>query len=137
MAGGIKGDEFDDLVTRTRRALDDVRGSGAADDAEQEPAVGEAAEGMVRATLAPGGKLSEIVVDPKLLREGIETVCEHVVVATNAAIDELRGRSPIVGAPDVDALAGQLRELQDDSVRRMAAFGTTLDDVVAQLRRER
>jgi DNA-binding protein YbaB len=134
MTSGIAGNEFDDLFEQARQALDQVRrGEPAADAPEPEPVSGDAAEGRVRAVLAPTGKLTEITVDPKLLREGIEEVCAQIVVAVNAAIDELRARATPVGAVDPETLAATLREVQTESARRMAAFGTVVDDVVKRL----
>jgi hypothetical protein len=135
MTSGIKGGEFDDLFDRARQALDQVRSGGAAreDGAEPEPAIGEAADGQVHATMTPAGRLERITVEPKLLREGIDEVCTQIVVAVNAAIDELRARATPVGAVDPETLTATLREVQADSARRMAAFGTVVDDVVKRL----
>jgi DNA-binding protein YbaB len=135
MTSGIAGNEFDDLFDRARQALDQVR-NGAQPDPdvpEPEPVTAEAADGQVRAVMSPAGKLTELAVDPKLLREGIDEVCAQLVIAVNAAIDELRARSRPVGAVDPEALAATLREVQTESARRMAAFGTVVDDVVNRL----
>ena len=134
MTSGVRGDEFDNLLSRARQAVADVSGTLTADTASAEPVVGEAADGMVRVTMAPAGELSEIKVDPKLLRDGIDEVCENIVVATNDAIRKMRAASRTPGSVDPAALAGTLRELQQDSLREMASFGSALNDVVAQLR---
>ena len=135
LTSGIKGDEFDDLFSRARQALNEVRAASGRGEAapEPEPITAQSADGLVSAVMAPTGKLAEITVAPKLLREGIEEVCAQIVVAVNSAIDELRARATPVGAVDPEALAATLREVQTDSVRRMAAFGTAVDDVVARL----
>jgi DNA-binding protein YbaB len=135
MTSGIAGNEFDDLFDRARQALDQVR-SGAEPDPdapEPEPVTAEAADGLARAVLSPAGTFVELKVDPKLLREGIDEVCAQLLIAVNAAIAELRARSRPAGAVDPDALAATLREVQTESVRRMAAFGTVVDDVVNRL----
>lgn len=135
MTAGIKGDEFDDLFARARQALDQVRAGAQPDQggAEPEAVEAEAADGQVRVVMTPAGKLSRITVDPRLLREGIDEVCAQITVAVNAAIDEMRSRATPVGAIDPEALAETLREVQADSVRRMAAFGSVVDDVVNRL----
>jgi DNA-binding protein YbaB len=135
MTTGIAGNEFDDLFEQARQALDQVRRQAASDpDApEPEPVTAEAADGQVRAVMTPAGKLAELNVEPKLLRQGIEEVCAQLVIAVNDAIDQLRARSRPVGAVDPEALATTLREVQTESVRRMAAFGTVVDDVVNRL----
>ena len=134
MTSGIKGDEFDDLFTRARQALDQVRAGSQRDDGpEPEPIAAESADGQVRVVMTPAGKLSHLSVDPKLLRSGIDEVCAQIVLAVNSAIDAMRARATPVGAVNPEALAATLREVQTDSVRRMAAFGTVVDDVIAQL----
>jgi DNA-binding protein YbaB len=135
MTTGIAGNEFDDLFEQARQALDQVR-KGAEPDSdapEPEPAIAEAADGQVRAVMSPTGKLAELSVEPKLLRQGIEEVCAQIVVAVNDAIDQLRSRTRPAGAVDPEALAATLRDVQTESVRRMAAFGTVVDDVVNRL----
>ncbi len=132
MTSGIRGDEFDALLSRARQAVADAAGDESPTAAE--PVVAEAAEGMVRVTMSPAGELSEIKVDPKLLREGIDEVCENIVVATNDAIRKLRAASRAPGSVDPAALASTLQELQQESLREMASFGSVLNDVVAQLR---
>jgi DNA-binding protein YbaB len=135
MTSGIAGSEFDDLFDRARQALDQVR-NGTEPDPDvpaPEPVTAEAAGGQVRAVMSPAGKLTELAVDPKLLREGIDEVCAQLVIAVNAAIDQLRARARPVGAVDPEALAATLREVQTESARRMAAFGTVVDDVVNRL----
>lgn len=131
---GIRGDEFDELIDQARAAVDAVRARGAGDDAAAaEPVTAQAADGLVGVVMTPAGKLAQITVEPRLLREGIESICEHITLAVNAAIDELRARSRPAAAVDPEALAATLRDLQTDSVRRMAAFGSAVDDVVARL----
>lgn len=134
MTSGIKGDEFDDLFTRARQVLDQVRaGAQHQDRAEREPIEADAADGQVRVVMTPAGKLARISVDPKLLRAGIAEVCAEIVVAVNTAIDAMRARAAPVGAVDPEELVAILRDVQTDSVRRMAAFGTAVDDVIARL----
>ena len=131
MTSGVRGDEFDNLLSRARQAVADVSGAASA---SAEPVVGEAADGMVRVTMVPAGELSEIKVDPKLLREGIDEVCQNIVVATNDAIRKMRAASRAPGSADPAALASTLRELQQDSLREMSSFSSALNDVVARLR---
>lgn len=131
MTSGVRGDEFDNLLSRARQAVADVSGAASA---SAEPVVGEAADGMVRVTMLPAGELSEIKVDPKLLREGIDEVCQNIVVATNDAIRKMRAASRAPGSADPAALASTLRELQQDSLREMSSFSSALNDVVARLR---
>jgi DNA-binding protein YbaB len=141
VADEIGGAGFDQLFEQAKQALDAVRGgqraAAADDDAEPVVGAGEAADGQVTASVSAGGKVERITVNPRLLRDGIDVVCEHIAAAVNAALDDLRRRSAAaqpVGAPDPAALAGQLRELQDESMRKMSAFGAALTDALAKVR---
>lgn len=142
--GGLDASGFDRLLEQTRQALASVRLAGTpAEPGEVEmTGVGAAADGQVRATVLAGGRLESLQVNPRLLRNGIESVCEQIIVAVNAALDDLRDQAaaqgaaqvPAGGVVDPAALAGRLRELQDQSVRQMAVFSQAMNDVVAQLR---
>ena len=143
MAEDIGGAGFDQLFEQAKQALDAVRAGGRPEGAEPaEPAepvqgTGTAADGQVKATVGAGGRVEEITVSPRLLREGIEAVCEQIVVAVNAGLDDLRAKAreqQPAGAADPAALAGQLRELQDESMRRMAAYSQALTDALTAVR---
>jgi DNA-binding protein YbaB len=137
-SGDIGGEAFDRLLAGTRQALESVRGSGG--EAPDVRGEGEAADGMVRASVAPGGRLESVRVNPRLVRAGIDAVCEQIVVAVNAALDDLRAKAAEQrppGAPDPARLAGQLRELQDESTRRMEVYGQALTDMLTQIRGQR
>jgi len=135
---------FDQLFEQAKQALDAVRGGTAAGASDQpaEPAepvlgTGEAADGQVTATVRSGGELTELTVSPRLLRDGLEAICEHIIAAVNEALADLRTNSADLqpaGAADPAALAGQLRELQDQSMRQMAAYGAALTDALAKVR---
>jgi DNA-binding protein YbaB len=143
VADEIDGAGFDQLFEQTKQALDAVRGGQPGAGAEQgEPVVGEgeAADGQVKVSVKAGGTVERITVSPRLLRDGIEVVCEHIVVAVNAGLADLRAKSAAAapeGAADPAALAGQLRELQDESMRKMAAYGAALSDALAKVRDSR
>jgi DNA-binding protein YbaB len=139
VAEDIGGAGFDQLFEQTRQALEAVRAGrpDSADDGEPVTGEGTAADGQVTVTAAKGGKIERIVVSPRLLRDGIEAVCEHIVVAVNAALADLRVKSAgdqALGAADPAALAGQLREVQDESLRKMASYSQALTDALAQVR---
>jgi DNA-binding protein YbaB len=138
VAEDIGGAGFDQLFEQTKQALQAVR-AGRPDGAPAADAVvgeGSAADGQVTVTAKPGGTIERLVVSPRLLREGIEAVCEHVTVAVNAALADLRTKSSAdqAGAADPAALAGQLRDLQDESMRKMASYSQALTDALAQVR---
>lgn len=142
MAEDIGGAGFDQLFEQTKQALEAARAGRPESTGDAEPVTGEgtAADGQVKVTAAAGGKIEQIVVSPRLLRDGIEAVCEHIVVAVNAALADLRTKSAgdqALGAADPAALAGQLRDLQDESMRKMASYSQALTDALAQVRDRR
>jgi hypothetical protein len=129
----------DRMLAETRQALAAVRvGTGAAPEPAEDPSLrgeGAAADGMIRAVVVPGGRLESVSVEPRLLRQGVEEICAQIVVAVNAALDDLATRTPKPDAAvDLAALSTRLESLQDQSVRQMAMFGQAMNAVVAQLR---
>jgi DNA-binding protein YbaB len=133
--------DLDRTLTEARRVLAATRSPAAASDSPDPSArgTGLAAEGLVRASAAPGGRLESVTVDPRLLREGLEAICEHIVAAVNAAFDDLRAQASAAPDAGVDtaALSARLQDLQDSSVRQMAMFTQAMNDVVARLRETR
>jgi DNA-binding protein YbaB len=147
VAEDISGAGFDQLFEQAKAALDAVRAGGGetGDTGDAEPAEpaepvqgeGTAADGQVKVTVGAGGRVEAITVSPRLLRDGIEAVCEQIVLAVNAGLDDLRTKAQAqqpAGATDPAALAGQLRELQDESMRKMAAYSQALTDALASVR---
>ncbi|MFU8873960.1 YbaB/EbfC family nucleoid-associated protein [Micromonospora sp. SL4-19] len=130
---------LDELLTRTQQALSSMR-SRAAEQLDGDPghllrAMGTAAGGRVRAVVAQGGRLESVAVDPELAGVGMETVCEHIVVAVNAALADLDAQVSASARADVDALAARLGGLQEQPVRQMELFSRAMEDVVARLNR--
>jgi DNA-binding protein YbaB len=133
---------IDELLRRTRESLAMMRGDRpdspeGPDEAREIRGTAESADGMIRATVAPGSRLESVALDPRAMRMASESLAEEITRTVNAAFADLRERAAEagsgVGAPDAEALAGQLRDLQDESVRRMAAFGQAMNEVLARL----
>ncbi|MEU8168051.1 YbaB/EbfC family nucleoid-associated protein [Micromonospora sp. NPDC049004] len=130
--------EFDRLFQQTRQALASMRSTGQApDDLEVEPArgTGSAAGGQVE-VVAVGQHVESVTVDPRALRMGAEMLGEQITMAVNAALDDLRlAAGEAADAPAVDpvALGQQLDELQNESVRSMAAMTNALTDAVRRI----
>ncbi len=139
--GDFGGADFERLLGETRRALGALRSSdGGADqaaDAAAEPVRGEgsAADGKITATVAAGGHLEELKVDPRLMRSGSEELCAQIVLAVNAAMDDLRAHTAQASpaAMDPAALAGMLENLQTESVRQMSQFTQGVAETVAKI----
>jgi len=134
------------MVETTMKALDQVRGAGngtGEDGEEAEPlrGLGEAAEGMIKVAALPGGRLADLELDPRAMRMDSITLAKEILTATNAALADLQEKLKAgIVSPDLDALAGQLAEVQQESSRQMSTFIQSLVDAqerIAQAGRQR
>jgi len=96
----------------------------------------------VRAVATADGRLERVQLDPRALRMPSEELAAHLVTAVNAALDALAAvaaeraaQAGPVAPVDTAALAEQLRQVQEDGVRRMAAFTQGISAAMAQLGR--
>ena len=135
---GIVG--YDRLLEDTRRSLEQMRAPAPAQDAGQvTPATGTgaAADGQIEATVRSGGRLDSLRMDPRALRMGSQALCEQIVLAVNAALDDLHAKAPdpTPQAVDVDtaALADRIGELQGQAVRQMSMFAQGITDALARI----
>lgn len=129
----------DSLLEDTRRALEQMRpaAGAAAEQATEGRGTGEAAEGQVRATAMVGGRLESLQVDPRAMRLGSQALGEQIVIAVNAALDDLReqvGDTPVPGAADPAALAEQMRDLQQRSAHQMEMLSQGVTAAMARIR---
>ena len=63
------------------------------------------------------------------MQMGAATLAEEIVAAVNAAVADLQEQvSGAFGAPDLDALAGQLKEVGEESNRQMGLFLDSLTE---------
>src|SRR5258707_1142939 len=87
---GLGAGDLDRLLEDTRRALSEM-GARPADQATlaELRGTGTAADDQVRAAVVIGGRLETLSVDPRLMRMGSEALCEQIVFAVNAALDDL------------------------------------------------
>jgi DNA-binding protein YbaB len=130
---GLDAEQFERMLDRSRRMLDTVREGEIADtDAEPATGSGEAADGLVRAT-ATGGRLHRLELDPRAMRLPSETLAEEITIAVNAALNDLRAASADVRGTDLAALGRQVREVQDEGVRRMAMISSAIQDAMARI----
>ncbi|WP_449064224.1 YbaB/EbfC family nucleoid-associated protein [Planomonospora algeriensis] len=146
MAGGAElgAEGLDRVIEQARQALVSAQdlGDGSADGTSGRQGMalqgeGAAAQGRVRATVAPGGRLASLTVDPRLMRAGSEEMCAEIVKAVNAAVDDLRVKAveQAGASPDVEELSSTLLTLQQESVRQMEQFTQAISDVVLRFER--
>lgn len=139
--------DFDRLLRDTRKSLESLRAgpapagpSGSAEAADAPPVrgCGEAYEGQVRA-VAADGKLARLDLESRLMRLPAEQLAPQVLTAVNAALDDLRAKSPATDAgPAVDpaALAARLGEVANEGLTRMASISQGLADAMTQISRD-
>ncbi|GEM_PF-3080490 len=117
------------MFAETRRTLEAMRSGRATvgGEAEEFRGEGEAADGRIRATVAPGNRVESLWFDPRLMRMDSQSLSEEILAAVNVAFVDLSEKAAAYGSDqasvDADVLSAQLRDLQDESVRRMAMFG--------------
>jgi hypothetical protein len=136
MSAPVDASGLDRLLGQTLQALNQARGAGAGEGEEPEPitGVGEGAEGLIRAVATTGGQLAELYLDPRVLRFTTVQLAEELLAAVNGALtnlqDQLREKSQVM---DLDALAEQLKDVQEQSSRQMATFLDALTQAQARI----
>ena len=107
------------ILADTMAALDEFqRGSGGSPTGE-----GVAADGMVVVRTALPGRVTEITLDPRVMRMTSHGLAEELAAAVNASLADLQAQSGIPsGAADLDGLGERLREIQESAGRQLSAF---------------
>lgn len=135
--------DFDRLMEQTRAALRELRNGNLPDtDEETEEIVGEgeAADGRIRASAIVGGTLKSVELDPRAMRLPSDELGEQIVAAVNAALEDLKTKvaesagSALEGF-DPEALAEQMLDLQDQSVRQMSQFTAGMEEMLGRIAR--
>jgi DNA-binding protein YbaB len=124
-------DDLDQLLGRTRQALEAVRTPGTADDDTR----GEGADpdGFVRVEVAAGGRIERVTVDQRAMRLGSHEVAERVVTAVNAALDDLDAKAAERGAfggLDAAEMSARAQEIQNASLRQLQTYAASLRDLM-------
>jgi hypothetical protein len=132
-AGGFTGADLDRLMSETRRAL--AAAASSSPPATDTEGVGVAADDQVRAVVRLPGQLTELHVDPRLMRLPSEELTEQVITAVNAALEDLRRKSVAAAMPaDLNRLGSDLAALQTDSIRQMQRFTSAMTDAISRTR---
>jgi len=127
------------LLSSTIESLSQARGmnpSEGENDENAEPVmgIGEAADGMIRMVAVPGGRLEELYLDPRVMRMTTVSLAEEILAAANAALADLQEKlTEGLASIDLDSLAEQLQEVQEQSTREMANFLQSLEDAQARI----
>lgn len=97
---------------------------------------GQAAGGHVSVLVGPDGRLRELNLNPRVMRMASEDLAREVLMAVNAAIDDLRagipGLEPAV-IPDLRKLAESLDGVHADVLSRLDEFASGIESTVRRL----
>lgn len=107
-------------------------------DGEPPEGVGQAADGMITASVAPPGRVTALTFDPRVMRMASEVLAEEVVRAVNEALADLQEKATaaVPGQADLGALGDKLRQIQQDTGRQLAAFTNSLAEAQERLARQ-
>ncbi|MBO0868497.1 MAG: YbaB/EbfC family nucleoid-associated protein [Micromonosporaceae bacterium] len=148
---GLGIETLDALLARTRRALEAAssfgpQGGAGAGTAEAGPDAepiglrgeGEAADGLIRVTVSPN-RLVSLRINPEAAGLPVARLAEEITTAVNAGFEQLRREAGTADAVRdaqtfATGLSAELKDLQNESMRSMAAIGQALEDVLARMR---
>ncbi|MEV5689998.1 YbaB/EbfC family nucleoid-associated protein [Micromonospora globbae] len=127
-------DALEQQLAEARAALREV--SRGITPPERTESAAEAADGRVRVTIGTDGRVSDIVIDPRVLREGSEYLAAELRRAVNDALD---GQEAVVEVtepmPDLAAIASTVERLQDESIRQMRQMTQAISETMRKLHR--
>ncbi|MBM0276099.1 YbaB/EbfC family DNA-binding protein [Micromonospora tarensis] len=111
------------LLSDTMAALEELQqGSG-----EPPSGAGSAADGMVLVRTAPPGRVTEITLDPRVMRLSSQALAEELTVAVNASLADLQANAGVpAGGAELGGLGERLREIQERTGRQLSAFTNQL-----------
>jgi len=133
----LNGEGLDKVLADTRRALQAVR-SAPTTDGEPIQGAGSASDGRVRVVTQAPGHVTALELDPRLMRLSSEDLAAEIVIAVNAAFDDLRTKAVEAVMPaDLGAMSSQLEDLQNESVRQLERFTSAISGAVEQIRSRR
>lgn len=135
----FSSESLDQMLSQARAALESMRRGEQTDsshDAEPVEGHGEAADGRIKVTAVTGGRVSAIEIDPRAMRMGSQEMAEQMLVAVNAALDDLRARttaSTAAEVPDLAALGRLAEDIQNQGLRQMELIRQSVNDTIARL----
>jgi DNA-binding protein YbaB len=124
------------LLESTQQALNLARGGqpDAADAPEPPVGRGSAADGQVRVEAHAGGRLANLEIDPRMMRQDSVTLSAAILAAANTALADLQSQlRTSLGSTDVAAVAERLKQVQQESSQQMSTFMAALGDMQARI----
>ncbi|GAA2302977.1 hypothetical protein GCM10009853_069650 [Glycomyces scopariae] len=91
-------------------------------------------KGRIRITIGADGRLSELYLNARAIRDGSEDLGPRIMELVNQGLDQ-RAREFDTGdeVPDLDAVNQRLADLQDRSLRQFHAMTDSIDQVMTRL----
>lgn len=127
-------DALEQQLAEARAALREV--SRGITPPERTESAAEAADGRVRVTIGTDGRVGDIVIDPRVLREGSEYLAAELRRAVNDALDGQEAAVEVTEPmPDLAAIASTVERLQDESIRQMRAMTQAISETMRKLHR--
>ncbi|MFI5835451.1 YbaB/EbfC family nucleoid-associated protein [Micromonospora sp. NPDC051300] len=116
------------VLSETMAALQRHNAAGQGEPPAPPEGTGEAADGLIRVTAGPPGRVTGLTLDPRVMRMPSETLAEQIEAAVNAALADLQERATaaVPGEVDLGSLGEQLRRIQEDAGRQFTAFTDAL-----------
>ncbi|GAA2427035.1 hypothetical protein GCM10010191_44710 [Actinomadura vinacea] len=119
--------DLDRVLGEARATLESIRArrpEAAAGGTEAPAGAGTAADGRIKVTAAPTGRLTEVELDPEAMRLSSDEFGRQLVLAVNAALDDARARS----AAATVASAGTAGKTKKKPKGAKSAKGATGED---------
>jgi hypothetical protein len=102
--------------------------------APPEPVTVENEKGRIRITVGTDGRLSELMVSARAIRDGSDDLGPELMRLINEALDRHREHTvtdePV---PDLNAINERFAEMQDRSLRNFAAMSQQISETMAKL----
>ncbi|MFI2709241.1 YbaB/EbfC family nucleoid-associated protein [Micromonospora sp. NPDC018662] len=126
------------VLSDTMAALQRHTDAGAGEQPAPPEGVGEAADGLIRVTAGPPGRVTALTLDPRVMRMPSESLAEEIGAAVNAALTDLQEQAlaAVPGQVDLGSLGEQLRRIQEDAGRQFTAFTDALVEAQDRLSRQ-
>ncbi|MGC4893713.1 YbaB/EbfC family nucleoid-associated protein [Micromonospora sp. DT31] len=129
---------FGRVLSETMSALRRQAAEGHDEQITPPEGVGEAADGMIRVTAGPPGRVTALTLDPRVMRMASEALAEEIEAAVNAALTDLQEQATaaVAGEVDLGSLGEQLRRVQEDAGRQFSLFTDALIQAQDRLSRQ-
>jgi DNA-binding protein YbaB len=120
-------------LAEARSQLDVVRQTQ--QDHQVPPVTAEAADGRIKLTLGPDGRVDRIeFTEVRVLKEGTEYLEEELRTLVNTALDaRAESLAADMAAPDLEAIGEAVAQIQDQGLAQMRAMSTQISAVMKKL----